>query len=59
MKGGGVTAKAPGWKGAVVSVDGEKRQQDDAVGAADAVEEGEEEEGLYLQLGGDGTYFLY
>jgi len=39
VKGGGVTAKAPGWKGEVVAGDGEKRQQGDAVGAAEAVEE--------------------
>ena len=39
MKGGGVTAEAPCWKGEVVAGDGEKRQQGNAVGAAEAVEE--------------------
>jgi hypothetical protein len=37
VKGGGVMAKAPGWSGEVMAGDGEKRQQGDAVGAAEAV----------------------
>ena len=38
-EGRGVSAEAPCWNGEVGSGDGEKRQQGDAVGAAEAVEE--------------------
>ena len=39
MECGGVKAKAPAGKGEVGAGHGEKRQQGDAVGAAEAVEE--------------------